>query len=69
MSTSTSVLTRSLQLLVSATMVVLATTSPASAQLRGVATTEDLASIAREVGGDKIKVSTIAKGNQDPHYV
>jgi zinc/manganese transport system substrate-binding protein len=69
MSTLTSVLTRSLQLLVSAAMVVLAMTSSASAQLRVVATTEDLASIAREVGGDKIRVSAIAKGYQDPHYV
>jgi zinc/manganese transport system substrate-binding protein len=37
--------------------------------LNVVATTEDLASIAREVGGDKIKVSALAKGYQDPHFV
>ena len=43
--------------------------SAAFAQLRVVTTTEDLASIAREVGGDKIKVSAIAKGYQDPHFV
>ena len=32
-------------------------------------TTEDLASIAREVGGDRITVESIAKGYQDPHFV
>ena len=32
-------------------------------------TTEDLAALAREVGGDKINVDSIAKGYQDPHFV
>ena len=32
-------------------------------------TTEDLASIAREIGGDRISVEAIAKGYQDPHFV
>jgi zinc/manganese transport system substrate-binding protein len=31
--------------------------------------TEDLAALAREVGGDKIDVDSIAKGYQDPHFV
>jgi zinc/manganese transport system substrate-binding protein len=39
------------------------------AELRVVATTEDLASITRDVGGDKVKVDAIAKGYQDPHFV
>jgi ABC-type Zn uptake system ZnuABC Zn-binding protein ZnuA len=34
-----------------------------------VTTTEDLASIAREVGGDRIRVEALAKGYQDPHFV
>src|SRR5262245_43628515 len=34
-----------------------------------VATTEDLAAIVREVGGDKVKVEAIARGYQDPHFV
>lgn len=34
-----------------------------------VTTTEDLAAIAREVGGDRVKVFAIAKGYQDPHFV
>src|SRR5438477_5817315 len=46
-------------------------TLPARAQskLNVMATTEDLASIAREVGGDHIVVDSIAKGYQDPHFV
>src|SRR5213080_4274734 len=44
---------------------------PARAQgkLNVVTTTEDLAAIAREVGGDHITVDSIAKGYQDPHFV
>src|SRR6059036_1963918 len=44
---------------------------PARAQgkLNLIATTEDLAAIAREVGGDHITVDSIAKGYQDPHFV
>jgi ABC-type Zn uptake system ZnuABC Zn-binding protein ZnuA len=40
-----------------------------AAGLNVVATTEDLASIAREIGGDKITVVALAKGYQDPHFV
>ena len=43
--------------------------APAWAPLNVVTTTGDLASIAQEVGGDKIKVSSLAKGYQDPHFV
>jgi ABC-type Zn uptake system ZnuABC Zn-binding protein ZnuA len=42
---------------------------PSAAALRVVATTEDLASLAREVGGDKVTVVGLAKGYQDPHFV
>jgi zinc/manganese transport system substrate-binding protein len=42
---------------------------PAAAQINVVTTTEDLASLAREVGGDKIKVESLARGYQDPHFV
>jgi ABC-type Zn uptake system ZnuABC Zn-binding protein ZnuA len=34
-----------------------------------VTTTEDLAAIAREVGGDRIAVDFLARGYQDPHFV
>ena len=45
--------------------------APASAQskLNVVTTTEDLASIGREIGGDRINIESIAKGYQDPHFV
>jgi zinc/manganese transport system substrate-binding protein len=43
--------------------------SPATQAANVVATTEDLASLAREVGGDKVKVDSIARGYQDPHFV
>jgi ABC-type Zn uptake system ZnuABC Zn-binding protein ZnuA len=42
---------------------------PARAAVRIVATTEDLGSLAREVGGDKATVVALAKGYQDPHFV
>jgi ABC-type Zn uptake system ZnuABC Zn-binding protein ZnuA len=50
-------------------LAVLAAARPAAAAVNVVATTEDLAALAREVGGDKIKVESIARGYQDPHFV
>ena len=47
----------------------LAVAVPASAAITVVTTTEDLAAIVREVGGDKVKVEAIARGYQDPHFV
>ena len=41
----------------------------ATAQLRVVATTPDLGSVAREIGGDKVNVVTLAKPTEDPHFV
>src|SRR5438445_9750377 len=41
----------------------------ATAQLRVVATTPDLASVAREVGGDRVNVVALAKPTEDPHFV
>jgi zinc/manganese transport system substrate-binding protein len=48
---------------------VFATAGEAQAQLNVITATEDLASIAHEVGGDKIKVESLARGYQDPHFV
>lgn len=42
---------------------------PACAKLNIVATTPDLASIAREIGGDRIELTTLAKPTEDPHFV
>ena len=47
----------------------LAAAVPAIAQPKVVTTTEDLAALVREVGGDKVAVESIAKGYQDPHFV
>ena len=44
-------------------------TAAAASKLNVVATTEDLAALAREIGGDRINVDSIAKGYQDPHFV
>ena len=41
----------------------------AQSKLNVMTTTEDLASIAREIGGDHITVDSMAKGYQDPHFV
>src|ERR1043165_2016549 len=41
----------------------------AQGKLNVVATTEDLGALAREVGGDKVSVTALAKGYQDPHFV
>ncbi len=38
-------------------------------KLKVVTTLTDLASLAQEVGGDKIDVEPLAKGYQDPHFV
>ena len=48
----------------------LAIAAPSAAQPpKVITTTEDLAALAREVGGDKVSVESIAKGYQDPHFV
>src|SRR6188508_1559915 len=49
---------------------VLVSAAPArAAGLKVVTTTQDLESIVREVGGDKVEVESLAKGYQDPHFV
>jgi len=55
----------------SALLLISLTTAPATAwaPLKVVTTTEDLAALAREVGGDKVTVVALAKGYQDPHQV
>ena len=41
----------------------------AQAKLNVVATLPDFGSIAQEIGGERVKVTTIAKGTEDPHFV
>lgn len=43
--------------------------APARGELRVVASTTDLASIARAVGGERVEVDFICEGDEDPHYV
>ena len=42
---------------------------PALAKLNVVATTADLASIAKAIGGDLIDLTILAKPTEDPHFV
>lgn len=41
----------------------------AQAKLNVVVTTPDLASIVKEIGGDKIEITTLARPMEDPHFV
>jgi ABC-type Zn uptake system ZnuABC Zn-binding protein ZnuA len=41
----------------------------AAKTLKIVTTTSDLASIAKDIGGDRADVSSIAQGTQDPHFI
>jgi zinc/manganese transport system substrate-binding protein len=50
-------------------MLAVATRAQADGKLNVMAATEDLASIGREIGGDRISIDSIAKGYQDPHFV
>src|SRR6188472_3424062 len=55
--------------LLSLVMLSVASVAHAQGKLNVVTATEDLAAIAREVGGDRINVEPIARGYQDPHFV
>jgi zinc/manganese transport system substrate-binding protein len=57
------------KLLLSFVVLLGAQTGFAQSKLNVIATTEDLASIAREVGGDRISIEALARGYQDPHFV
>src|SRR5512140_159092 len=48
---------------------VLVPAARASAALKVVTTTEGLAALTREVGGDKVQVESLSRGIQDPHFV
>jgi zinc/manganese transport system substrate-binding protein len=52
------------------TILLMATAANAAkAQIKVVTTLPDLASITKQVGGDKVDVFSIAKGYQNPHFV
>ena len=58
-----------MRLLSVVTLIALAVAAPAGATINVMASTEDLADITRQVGGDKLKVEAIARGYQDSHFV
>jgi zinc/manganese transport system substrate-binding protein len=41
----------------------------AQAKLNVVATTPDLGAIVKEIGGDQIELTTLARPTEDPHFV
>jgi ABC-type Zn uptake system ZnuABC Zn-binding protein ZnuA len=47
----------------------LTTLAATAAPLKVVTTTQDLASITQEVGGDRVTVSSLGRGYQDPHFI
>ena len=51
------------------TLAVLASVPRAGAAVNVVTSTEDLADLTRQVGGDRVKVESISRGYQDPHFV
>ena len=55
--------------LLSLVMLSCASVAHAQGKLNVVTSTQDLAAIAGEVGGDRISVESIARGYQDPHFV
>jgi ABC-type Zn uptake system ZnuABC Zn-binding protein ZnuA len=50
-------------------LLIFSTVFAAQAKLNVVATTADFGAIAKEVGGDHIDISTLAKPTEDPHFV
>jgi zinc/manganese transport system substrate-binding protein len=52
-----------------ASLLALPAMASAQGKLNVVTSTEDLASIARGIGGDRVTVEPIARGYQDPHFV
>ena len=58
-----------LALFIAAAVVVLLAGGSAEAKVRVVTSTPDFAAIAKEIGGDKVDVESLAKGYQDPHFV
>ncbi len=47
----------------------LAIAAPVAGQLRVVATTPDLGALAKEIGGDRVEITALAKPTEDPHFV
>jgi len=57
------------KILITGLLFLLLIAARAEAKLIIVTTTPDFASVAEEIGGDNVAVSSLAKGIQDPHFV
>jgi zinc/manganese transport system substrate-binding protein len=57
------------RILIFIAVMALAAHALAAGKLKVVTATEDLASITREVGGDRVDVTSIGRGYQDPHFI
>ncbi len=57
------------RIVLAALVAALAWAAPAQAAIKVIATTQDLAALVSEVGGDKVSVEALARGYQDPHFV
>src|SRR5437867_7174214 len=57
------------RILIFAAAVLAAGSAFAADKLNVVTATEDAASITREIGGDRVDVTSIGKGYQDPHFI
>ncbi len=55
--------------LASLTILALALPSSAAGAVKVITTTQGLAAVAKEVGGDRIQVESLSRGMQDPHFV
>ena len=58
-----------IRLLAVSMLAIVAGSRPAAAAVQVVTTTADLGSLAQEIGGDRVTVTALAKGYQDPHFV
>ncbi len=54
---------------IAALAVAMLSTANAHAAINVVTSTQDLAAIVKEIGGDRVTVESLAKGYQDPHFV
>jgi zinc/manganese transport system substrate-binding protein len=62
-------MTKKLSIAAAALTVAMSIPAPSSAAIKVITTTQDLAAIVTEIGGDKVSVESLARGYQDPHFV
>ena len=58
-----------IKFVLAAAVVICGLTARAEAKLRVVVSIEVLADLSRQVGGDRIEVTSLSRGYQDPHFV